>query len=74
MLLGSGYVNGARVVHLTHTTLLVEGLCGEAVGFDGSPDLGVICEECLEAALAAGADVSTFVLLEESPRLVLLAA
>jgi hypothetical protein len=56
-----GYAEGTRVVHLTHTTLVVEALCGTSVELHGEPDLGVICDECLELARAQGADPSGWV-------------
>ena len=48
MLLEPGYAEGTRVVHLTHTTLVVEALCGEQAELHGEPDLAVLCDECLE--------------------------
>ena len=38
MLLEPGYAEGTRVVHLTHTTLVVEALCGEQAELHGEPD------------------------------------
>ena len=61
MLLQPGHCEGGPTVHLTHTSLFNEGLCGEAVALDGEPDLAVICVDCLELARAAGIDVSTWV-------------
>jgi hypothetical protein len=47
MRLVPGYVDGSAIVHLTHTTLSDEALCGEAVvDVDGEPDLAIVCEEC----------------------------
>jgi hypothetical protein len=57
VLLHAGHLKGTRVVHLTHTTLVLEGLCGDAVDLHGEPDLAVICLECLELARAVGADL-----------------
>jgi hypothetical protein len=57
MLLEPGYAEGTRVVHLTHTTLVVEALCGEQAEFHGEPDLGVLCDECLEHARLLGVEV-----------------
>jgi hypothetical protein len=53
----TGYVSGSRTVHLTETTLVNDALCGET-GIDmlGEPELGVICDECEAAAIAAGGD------------------
>jgi hypothetical protein len=58
MQLHPGHSQGSRTVHLTHTTLVVEGLCGESVGFHGEPDLAVVCVDCLEVAASFGIDVS----------------
>ncbi len=58
MLLQPAYVDGTRIVHLTHTSLVVESLCGEQAELHGEPDLAVICDECLAIALTSGADVS----------------
>jgi hypothetical protein len=62
-MLEPGYAEGTRGVHLTHTTLVVEALCGEPVVLHGEPDLGLIlmCDECLELARARGADPSVWV-------------
>ncbi len=57
MQLQPGHSDGSRTVHLTHTTLVVEGLCGETVGFHGEPDLAVVCVDCLEVAASFGIDV-----------------
>ena len=47
MRLEPGHRDGHRVVHLTHTTLFAEALCGEAaIDCLGTPDLVVLCEEC----------------------------
>jgi hypothetical protein len=61
MLLEPGYAEGTRVVHLTHTTLIVEALCGEPAGLHGEPDLAVLCDECLEHARALGIDIAVWV-------------
>ena len=61
MLLEPGYAEGTRVVHLTHTTLVVEALCGEPAGLHGEPDLAVLCDECLEHARALGIDIEVWV-------------
>ena len=61
MLLEPGYAEGTRVVHLTHTTLIVEALCGEPAGLHGEPDLAVLCDECLEHASALGIDIEVWV-------------
>jgi hypothetical protein len=47
MLLETGFQTSSRAVHLTHTTLTGEALCGES-GIDclGEPDLAAICEDC----------------------------
>jgi hypothetical protein len=59
MRLEPGYVDGAPVVHLTHTTLLTEALCGGAVlDCAGEPDLAVMCDECDRIGRGAGADRS----------------
>jgi hypothetical protein len=61
MLLEPGYTEGTRVVHLTHTTLIVEAFCGEPAGLHGEPDLAVLCDECLEHARALGVDIEVWV-------------
>ena len=58
MQLHAGHSGGSRTVHLTHTTLVVEALCGESIGFHGEPDLAVVCVECLEVAVSFDIDVS----------------
>ncbi len=60
MHLQSAHVAGTRIVHLTHTTLVIESLCGEQVESHGEPDLPVMCDECLTIALLDGSDVSIF--------------
>jgi hypothetical protein len=60
MLLQPAYAAGTRILHLTHTSLIVESLCGEEVGFHGEPDLAVICDECIAIAVVAGADASSW--------------
>jgi hypothetical protein len=57
MLLEPGYAEGTRVVHLTHTTLVVEALCGASAGLHGEPDQPVLCDDCLEHARVLGVDV-----------------
>jgi hypothetical protein len=57
MLLEPAHAEGTRVVHLTHTTLVVEALCGEVADLHGEPDLAVLCNECLEHARAFGVSV-----------------
>ncbi len=74
MLLHAGHVDGTRIVHLTHTRLCAEGLCGETVELDGEPDLALICDECLELAVVAGVDVTVWVALPETSPAELLAA
>jgi hypothetical protein len=43
-----GFAQGSSLVHLTHTTLSLDALCGhgEPIEFHGEPDLAVICEDC----------------------------
>ena len=57
MVLEPAHAEGTRVVHLTHTTLVVEALCGEQAELHGEPDLAVLCDECLEHARALGVAV-----------------
>ena len=57
MLLEPAHAEGTRVVHLTHTTLVVEALCGEVVDLHGEPDLAILCDACLEHAGALGVSV-----------------
>lgn len=52
MRLTPGYVDGAWTVHLTHTSLVHEALCGAVVDCDGEPDGARICLECAERARA----------------------
>jgi hypothetical protein len=61
MVLESAHAEGKHVVHLTHTTLVAEALCGEPTGLHGEPDLGVLCEECLDHARVLGVDVEVWV-------------
>lgn len=57
MRLEPGHRDGHPVVHLTHTTLFAEALCGEgAIDFLGTPDLAVLCEECDRIGREAGED------------------
>lgn len=65
MLLQPGHAENGRLVHLTHTSLFHEGLCGGAVTTDGEPDLAIVCPECLEHARAAGLDVATWIVEAE---------
>jgi hypothetical protein len=52
-----GFCAGSAVVHLTHTTLVSDALCGcEPVAFDGEPELAVICDECDRIASELGGD------------------
>ena len=62
MLLEPAHAEGTRVVHLTHTTLVVEALCGESADLHGEPDLAVLCDDCLEHARALGVDVEMWIL------------
>lgn len=52
MRLTPGYLDGAWTVHLTHTSLVHEALCGALVDCDGEPDGARICLECAELSLA----------------------
>lgn len=61
MLLEPGYAEGTRAVHLTHTTLFAEALCGELTDRHGEPDLPVLCGECLEHARLLGVDIEVWV-------------
>jgi len=61
MPLEPGYAEGTRVVHLTHTTLVAEALCGEPTELHGELDLAVLCDECLEHARALGVDIEVWV-------------
>ena len=61
MLLEPAHAEGTRVVHLTHTTLVVEALCGEPADLHGEPDLAVFCNDCLEHARALGVDIQVWV-------------
>ena len=60
MQLQPAHVAETRIVHLTHTTLVIESLCGEQADIHGEPDLPVLCDECFVIALRAGADVSSW--------------
>jgi hypothetical protein len=53
-------------VHLTHTTLVCEALCGEEepVVWDGEPDAAVICSACDELARALGLDPAAWMRVE----------
>lgn len=67
MLLVTAHSDGLTIVHLTHTTLVHEGICGELVTHHGEPDLATICEDCLAAALSLGKDVSMWYRIAEEP-------
>ena len=58
MLLGACHIAGTRTLHLSHTTLVAEALCGIEADHHGEPDLATICQECLEHAVSLGADIS----------------
>jgi hypothetical protein len=58
MQLAAGHHEGSPTLHLTHTTLFAEALCGARVSLQGEPEHALICEHCLAEADAAGADVS----------------
>jgi hypothetical protein len=58
VLLAACHVAGTRTLHLSHTTLVVEALCGIEADRHGEPDLAMICEECLEQAVSLGVDIS----------------
>lgn len=45
---------------LTHTSLVVEALCGADIRFHGEPDVAVICVECLEVADSHGIDATAW--------------
>ena len=65
MRIETGFADGSAIVHLTHTALVADALCGEAVAFSGLPDLAVICDECSRLAGAAAVDLA--VALRHSP-------
>ena len=68
MRLCPGHVDGDRTVHLTHTTLVHEALCGAVVDCDGEPAGGTLCLDCLEhAALVVQADQALRPPLEPAP-------
>ena len=73
MRLAACHVSGSRTLHLSHTTLVVESLCGMTVDLDGEPDLPVICDECLEHATELGADVGHWFDAGVTPQLLLAA-
>jgi|KBSMisStaDraftv2_1062788.scaffolds.fasta_scaffold2103217_1 hypothetical protein len=58
VLLAACHGAGTRTLHLSHTTLVVEALCGIEADHHGEPDLAMICDQCLEQALLLGADIS----------------
>lgn len=60
MQLQPGHAEDSRIVHLTHTSLVVEALCGEDIRFHGEPDVAVICVECLEFADSHGIDATAW--------------
>jgi hypothetical protein len=66
MLLEPGYAEGTQTVHLTHTTLVVEALCGGLADLHGEPDLPVLCDECLDHALLLGVDVQVWLTVAEN--------
>jgi hypothetical protein len=67
VLLVTAHTDGLTVVHLTHTALVHEGICGEPVTHHGEPDLATICDDCLTFALALGEDVSVWYRVAEEP-------
>lgn len=67
MLLVTAHTDGLAIVHLTHTTLVHEGICGESVTHHGEPDVATICEACLALALALGEDVSLWYRVTDEP-------
>ena len=58
MLLQPGHIDGDRVVHLTHTTLMVEAVCGEPITHHGQPHDAVACSACFEIVLELGLDAT----------------
>lgn len=58
VVLAACHVAGTRTLHLSHTTLVVEALCGIDADHHGEPDLATICDHCLEHVVSLGADVS----------------
>lgn len=58
VLFQSGHVEDDHVVHLTHTTLMVEAICGELITHHGAPHEPVACESCLEIVVELGLDVT----------------
>ena len=65
----AGHIEGTRVVHLTARSFLVEAVCGEIVGFDGEPEIPVMCDECHSLAVAGGGDPSAWVVISDSVEL-----
>ena len=59
----TGFADGSAIVHLTHTTLVADALCGAGVAFTGTPDLGILCEDCDRLAAAAGGDRSEWLVV-----------
>jgi len=74
MLLAPCHAAGTRVLHLSHTTLIAEALCGTMVDNDGEPDTPVVCDDCLEQSLARGLDLSLWVRIASRPQELRLAA
>ena len=70
----AGHVETSRIVHLTQASFLLEALCGEAVEFDGEPDVPVICGDCDRLAREAGGDPDGWVAGVADVRLELRAA
>ena len=58
------HAEGSSVVHLTHTTLVIEAMCGASVSLDGHPELAVLCEDCDLLAREAGGDQQAWVRVE----------
>ena len=52
----AGHSESSRIVHLTRASFFTETLCGETVGFDGEPDLAVICDACDRLGREVGGD------------------
>ena len=61
------------MLHLSHTRLLAESLCGTTVDLDGEPELPMICDDCLQHATALGADVGQWFDDRDTPQLLLAA-
>jgi hypothetical protein len=54
MLLRTGHGTTGCTVHLTHTSLVQDALCGEDVSYHGEPDQPVICQSCERIASDLG--------------------